>query len=46
MCIGPMHEEGVLGGTPKVPLASFSILFLRVGVPLVKISIFPRFKYR
>jgi len=39
MNIGPMHEEEVLGSTPRIPLASFSFSLLKVGIPLVK-SIF------
>jgi len=44
--IGPMHEENILGNTPKIPIASFSFSLLKVGIPLVKINIFQRFKYR
>jgi len=38
--IGPMHEEKMLGNTPKITLASFSLL--KVGIPQVKINIFQR----
>jgi len=41
--IGPMHEEKILGNTKKTPLASFSLL--KVGIPLMKINIYQRFKY-
>jgi len=44
--IGPMHEEKILENTPKIPVASFSFSWLGVGVPLVKVNIFQRFKYR
>jgi len=30
--IGPMHEENVLGNTPKRPIASFSFSLLKVGI--------------
>jgi len=46
MVIGPMHEEKNLGDAPKIPLASFLFSLLKVGIPLVKINIFQRFKYR
>jgi len=44
--IGPMHEEKILGNTPKTPLAPFPPSLLKEGIPLVKINIFQRFKYR
>jgi len=42
--IGPMHEEKIMGSTPKVPLVSFSFSLLKVGIPLVKRGGIPTFK--
>jgi len=48
--IGPMHEEKILGNTPKVPNASFSFSLLKVGFKnetkarqVVFLGCFPRF---
>jgi len=34
--IGHMHEEKILGNTPKIPLASFSLIKVGMTNPLVK----------
>jgi len=44
--IGAMHEENIMGNTPKTPPASPPLAPLKVGIPLVKINTFHRFKYR
>jgi len=38
--IGPMHEEKILGNPPKNTYCLVLVLFLKVGIPLVKINIF------
>jgi len=41
-----MHEEKFLGGPPNNTYCLVLFLFFKVGIPLVKINIFQRFKYR
>jgi len=41
-----MHEENILGNTPNNTNCLVLKIILKVGIPLVKINIFQRFKYR
>jgi len=38
--IGPMHEEKFLGNPPNNTYCLVLVLFLKVGIPPVKINIF------
>jgi len=40
-----MHEEKILGNTPNNTNCLALVSFLKVGIPLLKIDIFQRFKY-
>jgi len=44
--IGPMHEEKILGNTPDSAYCLVLVLYLKVGIPLVKVDILQCFKYR
>jgi len=41
-----MYVEGILGNAPNDAHCLVLVLLLKVGIPLVKINIFQRFKYR